>query len=466
MKNHTHLLALPLALWLAAASWPARAGEMPIVFARSGQRTTVPLGGGRVEPDGPVALWAFGQRSAEAVIVKDNAAEFVAPAVRVPVVFAVATAHRGAALAELVVYPDRPPAWDKETQLAAVGTPDWFDTWANAVWLPVQKFKDAKSLAAANWRRPEKPALLVLGPQAAESGLAAVGRLAVEHSINVLVLEADWAARNETAGGESVLALTPKRMTGPLADLQAQRWPLPPTFRQSAVRIANRQTWIAGPDRPLVEELRTSRQGAEPLRTVFSYLPWQRQLGRAEMADGLLLRVMVETAKGAKGRGPMAGFWCLLYPLPGDVKPDERPVLSAAMKWAEAGVFYDRVKSHSLRGYVLDFRGEVPPEATITVDSIGLKSIEEKISPQLPLVILGDNPVLDQWKWLGVDRAGDRPPGGASPRLPPGVLWWPDKPLPASKESQLRLMQLLTEWNVPLETTLQESNDENRKENP
>ena len=48
-------------------------------------------------------------------------------------------------LGELVVYPDKSLpwdkslTWDKDTQLAAFGTPRWFDTWAEAVGLPVQK---------------------------------------------------------------------------------------------------------------------------------------------------------------------------------------------------------------------------------------------------------------------------------------------------------------------------------------
>ena len=150
----------------------------------------------------------------------------------------------------------------------------------------------------------EKPGLLILGRKAAGSDSVVACRLAAEHKINVLVLDADWFGRNEMASREMVLL--PKHMTGALADLQTQNWSLPPTFRRRALRILNRQTWIAGPECPLVEEIRCPQRGAESLRMVFSYLPWQQQLGRAEMADALFLRTLTETAKGRK---PPAAGW-------------------------------------------------------------------------------------------------------------------------------------------------------------
>ena len=136
-----------------------------------------PVGGDDGKTAGDAVLWAFGQRWGEPVTVKDGAVEFVAPKVRVPVVFQVVSVNRrrlvrdersgGHSSGELVVYPDRPIAWDKDTQLVAVGTPDWFDTWSEAVGLPVKKLKDVKSLDAGNWRMLEKPGLLILGRKAA-----------------------------------------------------------------------------------------------------------------------------------------------------------------------------------------------------------------------------------------------------------------------------------------------------------
>ena len=34
-----------------------------------------------------------------------------------------------------------------------------------------------------------------------------------------------------------------------------------------------------------------------------------------------------------------------------------------------------------------------------------MKTIEARIGTQSPLLILGDNPILDTWKWLELDRA-------------------------------------------------------------
>jgi hypothetical protein len=180
---------------------------------------------------------------------------------------------------------------------------------------------------------------------------------------------------------------------------------------------------------------------------VFSYLPWQRQLGRSEVADELFLRLLTETAKGANDRPPLDGRWALLYPSADEIKADRRPVLAAAMKSAETGVD-DAAKSRKIRGYVLDLRGKTPP-ADFFEEGGAVKAIEDRIGPQSPLLILGDNPVLDSWKWLALDRRRHR-------TSRPDVCWLPDNSLPPSIDSQLRLMELFTEWNIPFENISQE----------
>ena len=472
MKAYT----CPLALWLVAAPWALQAEELPIVFARSGQKVTLSVGGDDGKTGGPVALWTFGQRWGEPMAVRSGAVEVVAPRVRVPVVFRLMpTDDSKVVLGELVVYPNRPVPWDKDTQLVAVETPDWFDTWSEVVGLPIKKFKGLESLNVGNWRMLEKPALLILGRKAAESkkgdrsnlceapsgpfrpiGPVPFFRLAAEHKINVLVLETDWFRNNETISREIVLS--PKHMTGALADLQTQNWSLPPTFCQRAVRISNRQTWIAGPEYPLVEEIRNPQGGTESLRMVWSYLPWQQQLGRTEMADELFLRLLTETAKGAKDRPPLNGRWRLLYPAAKDIKAGERPVLAAALKSAEADVG-NEATSQEIRAYVLDLRGKTSPPSNFFEGAGAIKTIETRIGTQSPLLILGDNPILDTWKWLELDR-----PHLRSPR--PGILWWPDSSLPPSLDSQLRLMQLFTEWNISLGDISQEVDRENYENEP
>ena len=173
-----------LAFWLAAAPWLLRAEELPIIFARSGQNAVIPLRSDDGKTGRPVALWAFDRRWGEPAAVKSGAAEFVAPKVRVPIVFRMIPLNGvKPVLGELVVYPDHPVPWDKDTQLVAVGAPDWFDTWSEAVGLPVRKFKKIESLDIGNRRMLEKPVLLIIGGKAAGNSPAAIHRLAAEHTI-------------------------------------------------------------------------------------------------------------------------------------------------------------------------------------------------------------------------------------------------------------------------------------------
>ncbi len=512
MKTCTYLLAF----WLAAAALPLEADEAPVVFARSGQKAKLPVGGGA---RGTVALWAFGQRWGEPVTAKDNAAEFVAPNVRVPVAFELISGRDARIIpGELVVYPDRPIHWDKDVQLAAVGIPDWFGTWSKAVGLPVTLLQQGAAFDAGNWRQLEKPGLLILGGKAAGKGVATVQRLAMEHKTGVLVLEADWfgklaATRTHKwvpAGyPEQPFAVAPKQLVGPLADWQRQQWALPPTFRQSALPwpgISNRQTWIAGaeyprtfqdssrgesprtfqdPSRgesPLVEEIRSPLRGTESQRIVLSYLPWQEQLGRSEIADELFLRLLTETARRVEGRPPLEGWFCLLYPPAKAITAAQRPVLAAALRRAvpltPAGATAAEVamRRNPPAAFILDVRGKTPPSPDFFAQSGDVKAAEGLVGPRTPLLILGDSPVLDSWKWLKMDRLRERSPAVADPR--PGVrglfkipveakvLWWRDSSLPPSLEAQLRLMQLFTEWNIFLGDNPQEVSNDNSKNGP
>jgi hypothetical protein len=440
MKSSIYLLAL----WLLAAPAVLRADDLPVVFARSGRNVTIPVGGS----DGKaVALWTLGQRWGEPTAVHNGMVDLVAPGVRAPLVFRLMpTDGSKVGLAELVVFPNQPVPWDKDTQLLAFGVPNWFDTWSEAVGLPVQKLKDVKTLAAGNWRMLEKPAILILGPEAAGHGSQLACKLASEHKISVLVLETDWFSRNRTLIREA--AVLPKQMQGTLAALQTQEWPLPPVFGQRAVCVLNRQTWIAGPEHPLVEEIRGPQPAAAALRIVFSYLPWPEQLGHTEAADQLLLRLLAEVAKGAKGRPPLDGRWVLLCPAATEIKAAERPVLAAAMKSAESDAV-GRAEPQKVRACVLDLRGKASPAVDFLEDAVAVKAIEAQIGPRAPLLILGDSQMLDAWKWLRLDRPRRQ-------SMQPGIVWLPDNSLPPSIDSQLRLMQLFTEWNIRLDDISQE----------
>lgn len=450
MKTSTSIIAI----CLAAATTALQAAELPIVFARSGQKIAVPVGGdGHRKTAGGAVLWAYRQSWGEVMKEKDGSVEFIAPEVRATVVFQMVSMNPAddsyrrmsntagkMILGELVVYCQKSLPWDKDTQLVAFGTPRWFDTWAEAVGLPVQKLNDRKSLDAGAWRMLEKPGLLVVGSDNGDSL-----RLSEEHKINVLALDLDWIATNETVVRKMVLS--PKQMTGALADLQVQQWPLPPAFGHRVLEVTNRQAWIEGPDHPLVEEIRSHEKDAGSLRIVWSYLPWQDQLGRKEMADELLLRILTETAKGAKDRSPLTGRWVLLYPAAREIDAGERPILAAAMKSTETNLDGDN-ESKAVRAYVLDLRGKISPLEDFFASG-AIKTIENRIGLASPLLILGDNPTLDAWKWLALDRSRHQSPK-------PGVVWLSDGSLPPSISSQLRLMQLFTEWNISLESNSKE----------
>ena len=469
MKTCCHVLATMLLFGLAPTIWAA---EPLVVFAQSGQKVTLRIDGQGADANALVVLTADGQRWGEPMRAKDGAVELLAPKVRVPIVFRLASPQDAARVVsgELVVYPDRWLPWDtdkllskyKETQFVAAGIPDWLDGWLGAVGFPVQRLGGRESLDGGHWRRLEKPGLLILGRKAAGRGPAEVGRRAIDFGTNVLVIEADWLDKLQTSAAGIVLA--PKKAQGALSDLRMQEWPLPPTFHRQAVPwplVWNRLAWLDGPQYPLVEEVYSRQKGAECLRIVFNYLPWQEQLGRCEMADELMLRILAETARGANDRSTLDRRWCLLYPAVEKIKIEERPVLFSALRLTAAGAGSDAASSAAAEspevgGYVLDLRGGSPLPDDLFADSGVVKKIEGRINKYTPLLILGDNRELDTWEWLELDREHQK-----SPR--PGVCWLPDGSLPPSLGSQLRVMDVFTQWNTFLGDISREKDNENRE---
>jgi hypothetical protein len=419
-----------------------RAGEPPIVFARAGHQATLPLGDAG-KSGGTVALWAFNQRWGQPLAVTQGAVRFLAPEVRVPVVFRLAsTRDARAVVGEVVVYPDRPAAWDKETQLAAVGTPAWFDAWSEAVGLPVRRFARLESLEAEHWPAADRPSLLILGRAAAQDRLAAVCRLAAERETNVLALEADWFGPGGPGGAAA--AVSPPQMRGDLAAIGRQSWPQPLEFaapRQPWPGVVNRWAWILDAHGlPLVERFAAASPPAPAVRSIVaSYLPWQRQLGRREAADATLLALLAAAAKTAVPERWRRIEW--VYPKPGALWPRNTPVLAAAAT-PSAG------QSDAALLYVLDLRGRAPPPQEAVREA---KSLEGRIGAREDrpgaegdkLLILGDGALLDAWKWLQLDRA-------KKVVRRPGVVWLSDDELPPSAMNQMRLMLTLTELGAPL----------------
>ena len=212
------------------------------------------------------------------------------------------------------------------------------------------------------------------------------------------MLGADWHRDNLTARRHTVL--TPKNMTGPLADLKTQNWALPPEFTRPGIRVLNRRTWIAGGEYPMVEEICGREPGTDSLCVVLSYVPWQRLLGRTETADDLFLRLLAEAAKGAETRPALDGRIRLLYPPAEAIEAGDRPVLAAVKSGERTGDQNARDKSAGepdIRGSVLDFRGSAAVPADFA-RSHEAEWIERHVSQRRPLLILGDDPILDKWK--------------------------------------------------------------------
>ena len=293
MKTYIYLLAF----WLVAASWPLQADEAPVVFARSGQKATLPVVSDIGKTSGPVALWAFGQRWGEPVMVKNDAAEFVAPKVRVPVVFRLSPVRDiKVVFGELVVYPDRPSSWDQKIVLYAADPPQWFVQWAAVTGLPIRPVAVDKDLAFES----DAKSLLILGRNSAGRAMLDATTLARNKAVNVLVLDADWfgdAAGPAAVGGGQMrgdlLARTGKQSWAAMLEFRSHRQP--------AGALANRWVWTADKaNLPLVEKLVVVGTPLDAVRCVVaSYLPWQEQLGRQETADATLLDLLAAAANAS-----------------------------------------------------------------------------------------------------------------------------------------------------------------------
>ena len=436
---------------------------VPITFARSGCNAVIknPMTFNRLVKR--VALSAFGRTWTEATLSFDSGPkqrfpyhyqfETTVPAVRVPTVFSVIpTDAPPFELCQIVAYPDQDVVWDKKIVLMAAGPPEWewFRQWAAAIGLPVTWLPDDAKVPADLPRPSEdQQALLILGRSRTGKDLSGVARLVENTRINVLVLEADWlgdaAGPVEVGGGQmrgDLLAVTGK---------QSWRGPLQFRFcRRPCGAVMNRWAWILGKDGlPLVEAVAVAGTPLAAMRpVVLSYVPWAEQLGRNESADATLLAILSAAAKAEppKIAGHPVEF---IYPKKTELNAKDRPVLSA-VRSVEPVPREDRKPDYNPPIYsILDLRGKDEirhPDGDLSEicrNSIGARQAICK------LLILGDDPMLDEWEWLKLDRAKKQI--GAA-----GVQWLPDDELPPSKESQIRLMLTLTELGVPLGTPEQE----------
>jgi hypothetical protein len=405
-----------------------------VSFGRSGATVEAAVGAGDGAVPETVILRAFGRQMSQPTAVRAGKVRVRLPLVRVPTAFAIVSADKARReVGRLVAYPPKDVAWDAGATLYAAGTPRWFDQWAKAVALPVERGEQGKlPKIRPDRKRASARRLLIVGAPAAGKGAEHVLALCRGKRINVLVLEAAWFGR-----GKPVEAtVTPPGLARDLAAMRDQKWPVPPRFwvwRRPADAVLNRWAWIEHKRFPLLEEVPLP---ARRRRVVLSYVPWQQQLGQKELADVAFLEVLAAASRPARR-------W-LIHPPPSELEAKGRPVLAAAART------WRRHRSLAPRAYVLDLRGgESPPK----IVAAALGHLRGDVTAATPLLVLGDDPLLKQWDWAKLDRKAQ-----SSKR--PGVIWMPADELPSSPEYSVRLMQKLTQYGVPLTSAKEETDDE------
>lgn len=442
--RHAILTAIPI---LVASA--AQAEQPPITFARSGKTVSAHLAMNKGQPVQSIVLRVYGRVWTKPVAVKDSAARIDVPAVRVPTVFQITAAKDAKrTLGELVAYPDRPADWGRDTWFYVLGTPKWFDQWAEAIGLPVipTTIEALRKMPWAAMRITRRPVLIV-GRDGAGKTVEDLLATARAVRISVVVLEADWLDDVDKAKGGAIVH--PKQMRAGLANIAKQKWPKPLRF-SSCLRpwpgLCNRRSWVAGEDGPLVEEIRF-HEG--PQAILLNYLPWQQQLGRREAAADMTLRMIL------KGRLAGGSLWRtmriveVLWPRRRDINAKDRPVVSAAVHTRT------RIKDTPGRARILDLRGgKSPPSAFLKeLNRLERPKSRPRLHLPIPLLILGDDRLLDDWKWLGINRK-------KKTFKRQGIAWLPDDALPRSAKNQIRLMLKLTELGIPLEHLKQEKKHE------
>jgi hypothetical protein len=413
-----------------------------VVLARSGRKVVLELPAAPGRAAKAAVLRAFGRVWTQPADVAGSERgalkiEVNVPAVRVATVFSVTAADDASVLlGELVAYPDRNVTWDRKTVVYACAAPGWFSQWASATGLPVTVLNQGDEPAdKPHVGSEDAKAVMVIGRAAAGKELSDALKLSQDKKLNVLVLDADWFGQ---ASGPA--AVRPGQTHAGLSGLAGQTWPQPLTFaahRAPYGGIVNRWAWIMDDKGlPLVEEVRQveplpERADARQARLVLSYVPWQEQLGRREIADAVFLDLLKACA--ADTPAPAWKTADILYPPLKEIDPKARPVLASAarVRWGDLADIPSRV-------YIVDLRGsQAVPQGLLRQ----LQLMEQRA--QVSLLILGDDPLLDECKWLKLDRRKK----AADQR---GVVWAFDDELGPSTENQIRLMLKLTELGVPL----------------
>lgn len=409
----------------------AEAGDVPVTFTRGGQATLVAVVPMQVSSQ--VVLRTFERCWTEPAAVQGGGSTIQIPEVERTVVFSVTPIDdENRAVGEVVAYPGPTSRWERNPVLIhTIEPPTWFRQWAEATGTRLYP-ADRRQLHRR--KRPvkaEESELLILGRSSAGEGPEDVLKLADEENLNVLVLEAAWFGPSS----RTTITVKPENTDGALAHLKPQHWNTPPQFNRRAgpwPGLTNRRAWVWFDELPMVEQIGPL---SAKRRIVLSYLPWTQQLGRNDVADDLLEAIIRATAD-PHGDTITLSRLCMLHPqrldLDDEKTVEERPVLSAAMQIGPFSAGYDLA--------VVDVRGtDEPPSELLQT----LKQWEVVFDAQRPLLILGDDSLLDRWSWLS--RQFDKPRA-----KPAGVIWLKNDTLGPGMAEQVRIMLALSQNGVPL----------------
>ncbi|HBO43670.1 MAG TPA: hypothetical protein DD670_07015 [Planctomycetaceae bacterium] len=468
--NAGRVMAIVSVLVLAARTGVAVDAGLPVTFGQSGETISVRLTRSGCDATFPVVLEAYGRFWAGPTHAEDHTARFVVPAVRVPTVFRVVTANGDrASLAELVAYPRGyalgwgPPSSrvglgepSPRAMLVSAGAPVWFREWAEAVGLSVAVLESSDGPNSRGVERQRQ--LMIVGRDEAGRSPRDVMRFLNRRADAVLVLEANWFGELESppdASGTAPLAIVPEMLAGELSDFRGQQWAAPPVFTAAASPwpgITNRWAWIERNATPLVERI-----GGPAGRITVSYVPWQRQLGRNELADMLFRRILLAAADPAMDSPRLERRIEMIWPREAEVRPGMRPVLAAAIKRrsgigevvsgvAKKSRLHEESPSDDVpRLRIVDLRGpDLPRDAAASLQ------LPREVSEQRPLVVLGTDSAFDEGRWADPPPVDDGDEGNAK-KWPPGLTWLADDSLLPPALPRIQLMQVLTQWGVFLD---------------
>lgn len=447
-------IAFAIAALCALIAAESPAGEaIPVGFCRGGERPALRLADA---PAGQAVLRAFGRDWAEVERDGERRGTVRAPEVRVPTLFTIETSNRP--IGELIVYPAQHAAeWDAEL-LVCVGddVPAWFAEWLSALGVP-HRIVETPSLTAEKLSRilAERKArriVVAIGARNGGSEPEALARRQRQVAAPMVAFDLSWfgppleerTTLHATAAGSEIVAAS-----GPRALAE-----IPVTSRRSPWNgVARRVAWLATPDGQPVIEAAAGPLPGHPL--VFSYLPWQRILGRYDGADDLLLGVLRKAAAPAKP-WPRPAVLRLLLPEGTMVESATRPVLTRHAAWlkeSDQSVPERSRPFHDEWPTIPNTAADIAPPEVLLVDLRGpavsrgdaervITALESSLGRQ-PVVILGEDSAID----ARLDELAKRI---AEKRRPAALHRLPADDLPPGDAHVVELVLLLTRLGVDL----------------